>query len=237
MDNREGHGWWPYLGPYAGFMAIGQLASWMPEATEPYMLGIKPLVPAGLLFYFWSQGRYPELRNIRFQPGWRLLDILVGLLLTVQWMLPYFLVDLPLFPEAADGFNPAMAGDDRIGLILALRFFGYALVTPVFEELFIRSFVMRYAEVYNSPRDFRDVPLAYYSVRSFITTVVVFTVGHIYWEWWVAIPWVILTNLWFYLRKDMGSTILVHATTNPSILVYVALATGGQPGSILWVFV
>ena len=33
------------------------------------------------------------------------------------------------------------------------RMLGYALVTPLFEELFIRSFVMRYAEVYGTPRN------------------------------------------------------------------------------------
>jgi hypothetical protein len=52
----------------------------------------------------------------------------------------------------------------------------------------------------------------------------------------VAVVWVVATNLWFYLRKDIGSAILVHAATNASILIYVVLATGGEAGHPLWVF-
>jgi hypothetical protein len=62
-------------------------------------------------------------------------------------------------------------------------------------------------------------------------------VAHAFWEWWVAVPWIVATNLWFYLRKDIGSTILLHASTNASILIYVAVVTEGVPGLALWVFV
>jgi CAAX prenyl protease-like protein len=237
QQRLEGHGWWPYLGPYAGFLIAVQVSSWLPDAWAPWLLVAKPAVPALLIAYFAFQGRYPELGAMRLRPGWLSLDILLGIALAALWMAPYLWIEALPRPDAEDGFDPHMAGASAAGLILGLRLIGYALVTPLFEELFIRSFVMRVADVYNRTGDFRKLPIARYTQRSFITTVVVFTAGHAPWEWWVAVPWVIATNLWFYLRKDMSSVIAVHASTNASILIYVTLVTGGVPGGPLWVFV
>jgi hypothetical protein len=116
-----------------------------------------------------------------------------------------------------------MAGEEFIAVILVVRLFGYALVTPIFEELFIRSFVMRMADAWEV-EDFRDLPIARYTVRSMVVTVVVFTAGHVPWEYWVCVPWVVFSNLWFYHRKSLSAVILVHATTNGALL---ALAIWG----------
>jgi membrane protease YdiL (CAAX protease family) len=103
-------------------------------------------------------------------------------------------------------------------VILCVRLFGYALVTPIFEELFIRSFVMRVADVWNTDLDFRDRPIAEYTRRSMIVVVVVFTLGHVPWEWWVCVPWIVLSNLWFYHRKRLSAVMLVHGVTNGALL-------------------
>ena len=234
---QEGHGWWPYLGPYLTFLLSSQIGGEFPDSWQPAMLVVKPALTGGLIAYFWLNGAYPELRAMRFKPGWALLDILLGIVLAVQWMGPYLLIDALPRPDAEDGFNPQMAGEDMVLTILAIRMIGFALVTPLFEELFIRSFVMRYADCYMRAGDFRKIEIARYTLRSFVSTVVIFTVAHAFWEWWVAVPWVIATNLWFYLRKDMSAPILVHASTNASILIYVVLATEGVPGHPFWVFV
>lgn len=233
---KDGHGWWPYLGPYLAFMLGAQLSGELPDAWQPAMLVVKPMLPGGLILYFFLRGDYPELRAMKFRPGWALADIALGVLLAVQWVGPYLLIDALPRPDPEDGFNPQMAGESMLATILAIRMIGFAVVTPVFEELFIRSFVMRYSDCYMRPGDFRDIALARYTLKSFVSTVVIFTVAHAFWEWWVAVPWVVATNLWFYLRKDIGSTILVHASTNASILIYVVVATEGVPGLALWVF-
>jgi CAAX prenyl protease-like protein len=234
---REGHGWWPYLGPYLAFLLAAQLSGKFPESWQAALLIIKPAMPAALILYFAFRGDYPELRAMKFRGGWALLDVALGVGLAVLWVGPYLLIEALPRPDAAEGFNPQMAGESMVGSILAIRMIGYAGVTPVFEELFIRSFVMRYADCYMRPGDFRDIPIARYTLRSFLSTIIIFTIAHAFWEWWVAIPWIVVTNLWFYLRKDMGAVILVHAATNASILIYVALVTHGVPGHALWVFV
>jgi len=236
MGRREGHGWWPYLGPYLAFLLASQLSGEFPAAWQPALLVIKPAVPAGLILYFAFRGHYPELRAMKFHAGWALLDIALGVGLAIVWIGPYLLLDGLHRPDAENGFNPQMAGESMMGAILLIRMVGFALVTPIFEEIFIRSFVMRYADCYMRPGDFRDIEIARYTLRSFLSTVVIFTIAHAFWEWWVAVPWIVATNLWFYLRKDMSAAILVHAATNASILIYVVIATGGEAGHALWVF-
>ncbi len=250
---REGHGWWPYLLPYVGFLlaveVAGRVTDWevrgaLPAGTGLFMLAFKPAVPVALIAYFWRQGAYPELRGAGRELGGATgvaSDVVVGLLLTALWALPY--VYLPgIRPEDTSGFDADQWGESMRGVALGLRMAGYALVTPLFEELFIRSFVMRYADVYGTAEDFRDRPIAVYTARSFVVTIVVFTMGHVPWEWWVAVPWVALTNLWFYRRRNLLSIMIVHGVTNAALLLLAIFGDGwftdadGSPLS-LWFFV
>ena len=251
-----GHGWWPYLGPYLAFMLAGEVGVRLPEEWAPALLFLKPIAPLSLILYHWNRGAYPELRGKGLTLPGACQDILVGLALTVVWIFPYIAFDgmrledpttggwLPdaLRADTLSPFDPFILGSGGLWLVLGARMFGYALVTPLFEELFIRSFVMRYSEVYSKRGDFRDVPLAHYTLGSFIATTVIFTIGHVPWEWWVAIPWVMLSNLWFYHRKNLWALILVHGVTNAALLLLAvfggSLFTDGEGLPLsLWFFV
>jgi CAAX prenyl protease-like protein len=216
---RENHGWWPYALPYIAFLLMSEVAARLPDAADPFVLFAKPAIVLALMAWFWRRGAYPECRGVTARIG--LLggfqDIVVGLALTIVWVTPFILFPA-LRPEPGGEFDPAMAGEEWIQVILCVRLFGYALVTPLFEELFIRSFVMRIAEVWNTDTDFRDLPIARYTRRSMIVTVVVFSLGHVPWEWWVCVPWIVLSNLWFYHRKRLAAVMLVHGVTNAALL-------------------
>ena len=240
--SREGHGWWPYVVPYVAFMLMTMFGGRLPEAAAPYLLGLKPAIVLGIVIWFRAGGAYPEWRGAAARIGvWGgLQDIAVGLALTAVWVAPFILFP-GLRPEPGGEFDAAMAGEEWIGVILLLRLFGYALVTPIFEELFIRNFVMRIADVYDQG-DFRDQPLARYTLRSMIATTVIFTVGHVPWEWGVCVLWIVLSNLWFYHRKSLSSIMLVHGVTNAALL-WLAIYAGdwftdadGTPFSF-WFFV
>lgn len=239
---REGHGWWPYVLPYASFLLLSELGARLPEAADPVMLGVKPAIVLGMILWFRARGAYPEWRGAGARIGGigGLMDVAVGLALTAVWVAPYLLFP-SLRPDPGSAFDPAMAGERWIPLIVGLRLFGYALVTPLFEELFIRSFVMRMADAWEV-RDFRDLPIARYSLRSMLVTVVIFTAGHVPWEWWVCVPWVVLTNLWFYHRKSLSAVMLVHGVTNAALLGLAVFGGGwltdadGSPFSF-WFFV
>ena len=216
---RENHGWWPYALPYIAFLLMSEVAARLPDAADPFVLLAKPAIVLALMAWFWRRGAYPECRGgtarIGLLGGFQ--DIVVGLALTVVWVTPFILFPA-LRPEPGGEFDPAMAGEEWIHMILCVRLFGYALVTPLFEELFIRSFVMRIADVWNTDTDFRDLPIARYTRRSMIVTVVVFSLGHVPWEWWVCVPWIVLSNLWFYHRKRLAAVMLVHGVTNAALL-------------------
>lgn len=239
----EGHGWWPYVVPYVVFLLLSEVGARLPDAADPYVLALKPAIVLALVVGFWLRGAYPEWRRpvVAMTATGFATDVFVGLALTVVWVAPFLLFP-NLKPEPGGEFDPEMAGESAVAAILALRLFGYALVTPIFEELFIRSFVMRVAEVWESERDFRDLPLGQYSLRSLTVTTVVFCLGHVPWEWWVCVPWIVLSSLWFYRRPSLTALMVVHGTTNGALLALAVFGEGwlrdvqGAPFSF-WFFV
>ena len=190
--------------------------------------------------------------------------VIVGVALAALWVIPYLWIPairpghfeevlfrwgVPFLgaPEVdpgpiAGGFDAEMLGASLVPVAVAMRMVGYGLVTPLFEELFMRSFVIRVAEVWGSDRDFRDVPIGFYSRKSFVAVIVIFTLAHLPWEYWVMVPWAILSTAWLYYRRHLMAVVVLHAATNASILVFVALASGffsdGAGGRLsLWFFV
>lgn len=215
------HGWLPYLATYASFLVIIQLKGLVPSSVSPWLLLPQVLVPGGFLLYFLGRRAYPELLNVRFTPGGVLADVVVGLAIGGLWMIPYVMGWLD-HPPAEEGFDPAALAGDRFRLLpLLLRFGGFVLVTPVVEELFVRSALIRYVAGFKTGTNFRKLPMACFEWPGFIVTVVFFTFSHALWEWPVALASGILLNLWLYYRKNIGATILAHAAANGLIYVLV----------------
>ena len=156
-------------------------------------------------------------------------------------MAPYILIPA-LRPESLEGFDPNFAGAEYATAMLGLRMFGYAVSTPVFEEIFMRGFVMRVGEVWGTDRDFRDVPIGLYTQRSFLITCGVFVLTHWGWEVPSAIVWIAITNFWFYRRRHLAHVIALHSGANAFILVAAIALDGvfpdGSGGRLpLWFFV
>lgn len=222
MTARNDHGWWPYLAPYGLFLAIADLGSRMPESVAPVALILRVAVPGALLLFFASRGRYPELRG--FRPGAAgFADIAVGLAVAALWVMPYLVFPSLPQPAPGEGFDAHVLGNGREAIALTLRVTGFVLVTPFLEELFVRSFLIRYAEVYDTGEDFRTLPMARYQRRAFWVTIVWFTFTHAQWEWLVAFPTGIVLNLWLYQRGHLGAPVLAHMVANGAIAAAVLL--------------
>ena len=99
-------------------------------------------------------------------------------------MAPYLLFDsfASLVPSTDPGSGVRQVGPSSGWLVLSMRLIGFGLVTPFMEELFVRSWLQRYADVFDKSGDFRDVPIAHFSVRSFVLVLVWFTFSHQMWE-------------------------------------------------------
>lgn len=219
-------GAWPYLGPYAAFLALVALAGWLPGAA-PELFVLRALVPAALLAWFWRSGAYRELSGFRADAR-VIADVACGLAIAALWVAPYLLA--PSLPRG-EPFDPALLGAGHEALALALRLAGFALVTPFVEELFVRSFLLRFAEVAGGEGDFRALPIAHFAWRGFFVTLLWFTFSHESWEWWVALPTGALLNAWLYWRGHLMACVIAHAAANAAIWTLVVL--GPAP---LWEF-
>lgn len=240
VPRRPGHGWWPYLAPIFSFLALVEASRRSSPELLPAFAVAKVLVPLAVLLYHARRSGYPELRGLPWSARDSSLDVLVGLVGAALWVAPYLWI-ASARPGPDVGFDPQQLGASREWLALSLRALGYAVVTPFAEEIFVRGWLARYADVFDRADDFRDVPIGRYSFRSFATVLIFFTLSHQPWEWPVAIGWIVLTQLWFYRRRHLLPMVLVHAVSNLSIFLFVLLANGritdadGTPLS-LWFF-
>ncbi len=231
MAARRGHGWWAYLGPYGLFLLLVEIGGRLPEAVAPWMLPVKVLLPGALLLYFVARGDLPELRGYRPGVAGFAADVAFGLLLTAVWLGPFLLLPGLERGDPADAFDPEMLGAGLREATLGIRLLGFAGVTPFVEELFVRSFLLRYVDVIDTGKDFRAVPIGRFAWRSFLVTSVWFTFTHVPWEWIVAAPVGVLFNLWLYRRRHMGAVIVAHAVVNAAIWALVVFGPGE-----LWIF-
>jgi len=215
----------PYAAPYATFLLLVELSARVPGAAA-LLLPLRVVVPAALLAWFWRRGAYPELRGYRVSAA-TLADVLVGLAIAASWVAPYMLLAAL---ERGRPFDAAQLGESRRALALSLRLAGFALVTPLVEELFVRSFVLRFAEVFVRG-DFRSEPIARFAWRGFLASVLWFTFSHAAWEWWVALPTGVAFNGWLYARRHLVACVIAHAAANAAIWTLVVL--GPSP---LWEF-
>ncbi|MEM9644509.1 MAG: CPBP family glutamic-type intramembrane protease [Planctomycetota bacterium] len=215
---------WSHVLPYVFFLVVVQFrgASLGSVTLPPMLVSIaSSLIPLATIAYFALRRSYPELKPSRPSWGWLPVDMLLGAVSGLAWMAPYLLFPSLRPDELAGTMN---ANSDPFAWIA--RGVTFVLAVPILEELFIRSFVMRQADVGPSDSSFRSIELARFTLRSFLVTVVVFTITHQVWEWWVAIPWVMATNLWFYFRRSLWSIIVAHAMANLTILLSVAWVQG-----------
>lgn len=214
------------------YFAFGVVLALPGEGGGAARLAAQVAVPLGLLVFFAGRGAYPELTGRSGSVGARLADVGVGLGVAALWLAPFLVfADLPR-PGAEARFDPEQSG---IAIAtLALRFVGFALVTPVMEELFVRSFLLRFIDALDGDGDFRALPVGRFAWRSFLGTVAWFTVTHQTWEWIVALPTGIVLNLWLYRRRHLGAVVRAHAVANAAIFAFVVLRADAHPD--LWIF-
>ncbi len=240
QDRRKGHGWGAYFLPYVAFLLVISIGEKLPDGLHAYVLLFQLAAPLGFLLFYYHRGHYPELRSYPFGLKGFAIDFGVGIAGAALWMAPYLWID-SMRPDEP-GFDPSLWGASLLPLALFVRTLGYGIVTPLMEELFIRSWLIRYADVCGKRDDFRDVPIGRFRWRSFAVVIIWFTFSHVAWEQPVALAWVILTTLWFYHRKNLMSLVITHAGSNLGILAFVILQSGrwldadGNPIS-LWFFV
>lgn len=193
---------------------VPDLAPWL-ETGNLWLYPVKTVLVFCLLAYFWPH--YEELRGKVFVGSKEiLLAIIIGVSVYVAWVRMDWLWAIQ---GKLAGYDPFQAGAETGMVFAGARLLGSVMVVPVMEELFWRSFLIRYVI---SPR-FETVRLGTFTLRSFVVTVILFGLEH---QLWLAgmMAGAAYTIL-LYRTGRIWPCILAHATTNGALGIHV-LATG-----------
>jgi CAAX prenyl protease-like protein len=195
----------PYIVPFALF-AVCMYAEPLFNTSQFLLYPIKTILVSASLGYFW----YAYKQEIRFTFSW--LAVISGVVVFFIWVLPE-----GLYPQIGHSeFNPYdQASGYGVYFLIAFRLVGAALIVPIMEELFWRSFVLRYA----IKSDFKSVPLGQFSWFSFIFTSLLFGFEHH--RWLVGIVAGMVYAGVLYRRRKLFDPILSHAITNFLLGLYV----------------
>jgi CAAX prenyl protease-like protein len=218
----------PRILPFALFMgciALEALVRWLvgfssaPDmGTSPALLWLYPIrtaVVLGALVYLWPA--YKELRDsLCVTVGEALLVIVVGVLVYVAWVRLDWAWAMQGQPT---GYNPFQVSVGAGVVLAGIRIFGAAVVVPVMEELFWRSFLIRYLVT----PTFTTVRLGTLTPLSFGATVVLFGLEHHLWL--AGMMAGVVYNLLLYKTRRLWPCILAHALTNLLLGIHV-LFTG-----------
>ena len=200
------HAAWLRILPFAAylfFIVAGDVLERMGVAASSllWLYPAKIAVVALLLALFWRH--YTELRPFRLSPAQVLIAIATGVVVLVLW------VSLDagwMIFGSPSGFDPRSEG--RIDwLLVAIRIAGAALVVPLMEELFWRSFLMRWIVAPN----FDSVEPSQLGLKSFIITVLLFGFEHNLWL--AGIVAGAAYSVLYMRHRTLWSPILAHAVT------------------------
>jgi CAAX prenyl protease-like protein len=211
MFNRAA---WVRILPFAAylfFIVAGDVLERLGVAASSllWLYPLKIAAVALLLALFWR--RYEELRPFRLSSTQALTALAIGVLVLVLWVsldAGWMIIGSP------SGFDPHRQG--RIDwLLVAIRIVGAALVVPVMEELFWRSFLMRWIVAPN----FESVEPSQLGFKSFIITVLLFGFEHNLWL--AGIVAGAAYSLLYMRHRTLWSPILAHAVTNGLLGLWV----------------
>jgi uncharacterized protein len=205
--------------PFALFMAMLALRGYVPESVtaslqiDPRWLYALQALPTAALLWWWrrefgelSRQNWPSLRELLVAVGVGVAVFVAWIHLDAPWM-QLGTATAPFVPLDAQG-RPDVA-------LLAIRLFGAVLVVPVMEELFWRSFLMRWIE---QPQFERVVPTQI-GLRAIVLSTFVFMLAH---TLWLAAIVAGLAYAWLYRRQgQLASAVVAHAVTNGLLGIWV----------------
>lgn len=212
---------WPYVLPLGVFLAATAAESWLPQVKgggpDPqWYLVAYPLKLIVVAVSLWVCRDI--LRDLRPLPS--LADaglaVALGLGVTALWVgLNGYYPPIPFLSGRRSSFDPYTLGPAARVFFLAVRLFGLVVVVPLIEELFYRSFLMRWVV----DPDVSRVPIGKVTPIGLGVTSVVFALSHPEW-----LPALLTGVAWAWLvgrTKSVSACVLSHATANLALGIYV----------------
>lgn len=205
--------WLPYVLPFALFLLLTEPARFFPSLA-PFLYITKTLF-VGSLLWFWRK-KYVDDFSSKLSGVEIVTAVSCGLLVLILWI-----VSEGLFyqMEQKTLFNPYGLGESQTAFLtlVTIRLQGAALVVPIMEELFWRSFFMRYL----IDPDFKNVPMGAFSWLSFSGMAILFGLEHN--RIVVGILAGIVYGFLLIHQKKLKGVIVAHTVTNLGLGIYVLL--------------
>lgn len=193
-----------YIAPFAALLLFS-FPQGMVDVSALWLAYSVKILAVAVLIIALFRGHWQEI-NGGFD--WRAVGVGLGVL--VLWIGNYHLL--------YDATDPATPYDTSFHYFV-VRALGSSLVIPLVEELFFRSFFMRYLVQNN----FLSVQLGRYTAFSFWGTAVFFALMHPAWQWGAALAAGAAYGAYLVKTKNLVGCIVAHATTNAGIALYVFL--------------
>lgn len=203
------------FGAYIFFIILGDMLerTGLSRAELRWLYPVQIGVVALLLAVSWR--RYHELRAPLPGAAQLLVSVLTGVAVLILWIN----LDAPwMTVGSSPGYDPRSNGE-LDWMLVAIRIAGAALVVPVMEELFWRSFVMRWVDA----ADFEALEPARVGIKGFLVSVVLFGFEHNLWL--AGIVAGVAYSLLYMRHRNLWSAVIAHAVTNGLLGAYV-VATG-----------
>jgi CAAX prenyl protease-like protein len=205
--------------PFVAFMALLALRGYLPDSLgvdARWIYGLQTFIVAGLLAWYWrgygelARQNLPDTRETGWAVGIGIVVFALWVNLDAPWM---------QLGSATASFVPLDADGRPIWALIALRLAGAALVVPVMEELFWRSFLMRWIQ---HPGFERVDPQAV-GIKAVALSTFVFMLAH---TLWLAAIVAGLAYAWLYRKTGkLWTAVIAHAVTNGLLGIWV-VATG-----------
>lgn len=208
--------------PFALYIVLMAAEPWLASQLSGsidtrWLYGFRSLLSATLILWFWRH--FSELEMGLSDVTFREVGLSLGVGLAVLFI--WLLLDNGIFVMGTrgTGFVPLRADGGMEWPLVMMRLLGSALVVPVMEELFWRSFLMRWL---NAPEFWKLIP-ASVGLRALVLSSVVFGFEHSQWAAGILAG---LAYGWLYMwRGRLWLPILAHMVTNAGLGFWV-LATG-----------
>jgi CAAX prenyl protease-like protein len=216
----------PYLIPMCAYVALGALEAFVPQVdNQPspiwYLAAYTAKLVAVACLAWWCRSTWKDLRPF---PTTRnlALSVLLGLVVWGLWVgLDGLYPPIPLMGRRV-GFDPTALAPIPRSAFIVVRLLGLIVLVPLIEELFWRSFLIRWLV----EPDFRKVPIGHVNVLSGGLTSVCFALVHPEW-----LPALLTGLLWAWLlrqSKSVSACVVSHATANLALGVYIIMAGAWQ---------
>ncbi len=204
---------------YMAFVGVGEGLGWLgargligyDDNTTRFLYPVKIALVALALAVLWK--RYSEVRFKGISLSDTLLSVAVGLVVFVLWIN----MDWPfaVFGEM-EGYDPGISGGGMTPLaLLSVRLFGASVIVPLMEEIFWRSFLLRY--IINP--DFMAVQIGRFTAVSFVISTVLFGLEHN--MFLAGMMAGAAYTLLLYRTKSIAQSVIAHGITNLALGIYV----------------